>query len=58
MSRCFLDDPGGSMKVLPREAWYFPCVAGQVLRNPVIVIRPEVPVFSSQIQTVAHIDGF
>ena len=35
ISRCFLDGPGGSVKVLPREAWYFPCPAGWVLRNPV-----------------------
>ena len=58
MSRCFLDDPGGSMKVLPREAWYFPCLAGQVPRNPVVVIRPEVLVLSLQIHTAAHGNGF
>lgn len=39
LSRCFLDDPGRSVKVLPREAWYFPCPAGWVLRNPIVMIR-------------------
>ena len=28
ISRCFPDDPGGSVKALPREPWYFPCPAG------------------------------
>lgn len=42
------------MRVLSRESWYFPCLAGQVLRNPVVVIRPEVPVSSSKIHGVAY----